>query len=316
MENSLCEFCNKTFSSKYTLLTHQKTSKTCLKIQQKSNETYKCIFCLKILSTQSRLNCHIKICKVKLQKEKEEKEEKKNEIDKYKEIIAKNQKEYKKLLAKKEKECNELIIKKEQEYNELLIKKEQEMFIIKGQNIELTKQLLYANNTIADIAKQPKTINTNNSNNDNRIGSQNNITQRFDINDVDKITKVLENHLTPDVLAKGQRGVAEMLKIYLLQNENGKLIYECTDVSRQKFEFVNTDGNVETDPRATKLLRSLNNANIFDVTHSTGKKLWEKEDGTVNHDAQSFHILKVGEVLDINNDSSKFRSHLATITSK
>jgi len=107
-----------------------------------------------------------------------------------------------------------------------------------------------------------------------------------------------------------------MLKKHLLKNENGELIYGCTDVSRQKFEFINKHGFIETDPKAAKLITSLNCANIFDVTHITGKKLWETENGNVNHDAQTIHILKVGEVLEINEDSSKFRSHLASITAR
>jgi hypothetical protein len=176
---------------------------------------------------------------------------------------------------------------------------------------DLKIMLSNANQTICDIAKQPKTINstTTNSNNNNRIQNNN-----FDINDIKRISNVLENHLTPNVLAKGQKGVAEMLKEHLLQNENGDLIYECTDVSRQKFEFINPDGNIEYDPKATKLLRSLNKANIFDVTHSTGKKLWQKEDGSVNYDAQHVHMPKVTEILEINEDSSKLRTHLANIT--
>jgi len=134
-------------------------------------------------------------------------------------------------------------------------------------------------------------------------------------NFVKRISNVLEHHLTPDVLANGQKGLAEMLKIHLLQNEKGEPIYECSDVSRQKFEFVNKHGYVESDPKAAKLITSLNNANIFDVAHSTGKKLWETEDG-VNHDAQHVHMSKVTEVLDIKDDSTKFRSHLASITSR
>jgi hypothetical protein len=276
---------------------------------------------MKILSTQLRLNTHLNICKRKISKEIQEKEEKKDEINKYKLIIAKNQREYKKILNQKEKEYKDLLNQKEKEYRDNLSKKEQELFIIREQtkeNIyELKNQLLYANGIIADIAKQPKTINTSNTNshNDNRIENQNN-TQTFDINNIKKINNLLEDHLTPEVLSKGQKGVAEMLKQHLLQNERGELIYECTDVSRQKFEFINPDGNIETDPKATKLLRSLNNANIFDMTHTTGKRLWEKEDGSINHDAQTAHILKVGEVLEINKDSSKFRSHLANITSR
>jgi hypothetical protein len=297
MENTTCNFCNKSFKNKFTLLTHQKTTKSCLEKQGIKNDEYKCEYCLKILTTHTRLISHIDICKSK----------NKNEVIKYKTLYENNIKQVKKY--------KELLDQKEKEYKELLEQKEKEILIIKEQTREhiqdLKNQLLNSNNTIAEIAKQPKTI----SNNDNRIKTQNNIHQTFDINDVKRISNVLEHHLTPDVLAGGQKGLAEMLKKHLLQNEKGEPIYECTDVSRQKFEFINKHGYIESDPKAAKLITSLNNANIFDVAHSTGKKLWETEEG-VNHDAQHVHMPKVTEVLDIKEDSTKFRSHLASITSR
>lgn len=183
---------------------------------------------------------------------------------------------------------------KEKEYKLLLSEKDK---VIN----DLKNMLEKANNTIFDIAKQPKTINTNHT--DNRIKTQNN-TQIFDINDIQKITNVLENYLTPEVICKGQKGVAEMLKVHLLQTENGDPLYECTDASRQKFEFVNKDGIVETDSKAIKLISSLNKANLYDKAHSTGEKLWKSEDGNVNYQAQHVHMPKVTEVLDINQDSS------------
>jgi hypothetical protein len=308
MENTICNFCNKSFKNKFTLLTHQKTTKSCLEKQGIKNDEYKCEYCLKTLTTHTRLISHMDICKSK----------NKNEVIKYKTLYENNIKQvkkYKELLDKKEKEYKDLLDKKEKEYKELLIKKDNEILIIKEKTKEhiedLKFQLLNSNNTIAEIAKQPKTI----SNNDNRIKTQNNIQQTFDINDVKRISNVLEHHLTPDVLAGGQKGLAEMLRKHLLQNEKGEPIYECTDVSRQKFEFVNKHGYIESDPKAAKLITSLNNANIFDVAHSTGKKLWETEEG-VNHDAQHVHMPKVTEVLDIKDDSTKFRSHLASITSR
>jgi hypothetical protein len=297
MENVVCDFCKKSFKNKFTLLTHKKTTKYCLEKQGIKNDEYKCEYCLKILTTHTRLISHIDICKSK----------NKNEVNKYKTLYENNVKQLKKY--------KELLDKKEKEYKELLIKKDHEIDIIKAQTKEhiqdLKTQLLTSNNTIAEIAKQPKSVN----NNDNRIKTQNNIHQSFDINDVTRISNILEHNLTPDVLANGQKGLAEMLKRHLLQNDKGEPIYECTDVSRQKFEFVNKHGFLESDPKAAKLITSLNNANIFDVAHSTGKKLWETENG-VNYDAQHVHMPKVTEVLDIKDDSTKFRSHLASIISR
>jgi hypothetical protein len=298
---NLCNFCNKTFVSKVVLINHQKTAKYCLKKQGKNNNEYKCEYCDKILATQLRLNTHINICKLKDKKVNKYislSEEKDEEIKKYISLSKEKEKEVKKYISlskEKEKELKKYI-------NESLSKDK----IIE----ELRNLLEKSNNTIAEIAKQPKMI----SNNDNRIRTQTN-NQSFDINDFKKISNVLEHHLTPDVLSNGQKGLADMLKKHLLQNEKGELIYECTDVSRQKFEFINKHGYIESDPKAAKLLTSLNSANIFDVAHSTGKKLWEKDDG-VNHDSQTVHMPKVTEVLDIKEDSSKFRSHLASITTR
>jgi hypothetical protein len=307
----LCKFCNKNFTSKSSLNKHQKTTKYCLEKQGLKNEEYKCNFCSKILSTQLRLNTHVNSCKIKDKNEVNKyislSEEKEKELNKYISLSEEKEKELKqkeKELKQKEKELNNYKIS----FSELKMES-----LMKDKIIEdLKNGLEKSNNTIAEIAKQPKTV----SNNDNRIKNQhNNIQQTFDINDVKRISNVLEHHLTPDVLAGGQKGLAEMLRKHLLQNENGEPIYECTDVSRQKFEFINKHGYVESDPKAAKLITSLNNANIFDVAHSTGKKLWETEEG-VNHDAQHVHMPKVTEVLDIKEDSTKFRSHLASITSR
>jgi hypothetical protein len=308
--DELCKFCNKVFTSKASLNKHQKTTKYCLEKQGVKNEEYKCEYCSKILSTQQRLNTHVNMCKLK----------DKNEVKKYISLSEQKEEEvkkYKSLYEEKEKELNKYKSLSEQKEEELKkykdsLSESKNNSSSKDKIIEELRDLLKeANKTISDIAKQPKTI----SNNDNRIRTQNNIQQTFDINDVKKISNVLEHYLTPDVLAGGQKGLADMLKKHLLQNEKGEPIYECTDVSRQKFEFVNKHGFVESDPKAAKLITSLNNANIFDLAHSTGKKLWETDDG-VNHDAQHVHMPKVTEVLDIKEDSTKFRSHLASITSR
>jgi len=335
--DELCKFCNKNFTSKASLGKHQKTTKYCLQKQGIKNEEYRCEYCSKILSTQQRLNSHINMCKSKDKNDVEKcislYEKKEEELKKYKSLLEEKEEELKKykfLLKEKEKEIEkekdlkkykslweEKEIEKERELNnyKILLSESKMESLMKNKIIEeLKSNLEKSNNTISDIAKQPKTI-SQVSNNDNRIRTQNNIHQSFDINDVKKISNVLEQHLTPDVLSNGQKGLAEMLKKHLLQNEKGESIYECTDVSRQKFEFINKHGYIESDPKAAKLITSLNNANIFDTAHSTGKKLWETEDG-VNHDAQYIHMTKVTEVLDIKDDSSKFRSHLASITSR
>jgi hypothetical protein len=124
---------------------------------------------------------------------------------------------------------------------------------------KLESKLERFENTIVDIAKQPKTTaNTTNTNN----SVNHNINNRFDINNTERIGEVLKAHLTKEVIARGQEGVAIMISERLLKGPNGEALYECTDVSRQKFEFINADGNIESDPRAVKLIRSIGKSGL------------------------------------------------------
>ena len=295
-----CEFCDKKFSTKSNLSNHQKTTKYCLILQGKENENkkYKCDLCEKEFTVNQNLREHYVNC-LKIN-------------SKYTENLKKKEEKYQDELRTKDNLITQLKdeIKQRDCENDLNVVQFKEREKRKDEYISKLEELLNkANQTIAEIAKQPKTTN----NSDNRVNN-NYITNNFDINDIEKISDVLDNHLTPDVLRRGQEGIADMLKNHLLQTENGEPIYECTDVSRQKFEFRNSDGNIETDPKATKLIRNLGRSGMWNKSHNTGKKLWEKEDGTVNYDAQTVFMPQVTEVLDIDRDSSKFRRHLASIT--
>ncbi len=321
-----CQYCNKNFTVKSSLVHHQKTAKFCIKKQNiLVSDTYKCNYCSKILSTQSRLQTHLKICKTRLQDEKNKEDEKlakqlKDLEDKFQSEVKEHENKFIKLneqLKKQEIELNYKEIQFQAQLKDQSIQlhaqlRDQEITLKERDKYikELKEALAKANETIATIAMQPKTT-TNNT--DNRVSH---ITNNFDINNIEKITSVLENHLTPDVMRRGQEGVADMLKTHLLQTSNGDPMYECTDVSRQKFEFRNADGNMETDPKATKLIRNLGRSGMWNKACSTGKKLWEKADGTVNTDAMVVFMPNVTEVLEIDKDSSKLRRRLASITAR
>ena len=66
-----CQYCQKSFSTSYAMKNHQKTTKSCIKIQQKTNESvtltnkYEYIHCKKKLTTFTNLTYHLNICKSK-----------------------------------------------------------------------------------------------------------------------------------------------------------------------------------------------------------------------------------------------------------
>jgi len=60
---NICTYCNKTFTTKYTLITHQKTSKSCKNNLEK--KSYDCNYCNKHFSSSNGLQYHINICDTK-----------------------------------------------------------------------------------------------------------------------------------------------------------------------------------------------------------------------------------------------------------
>ena len=129
-----CKFCNKNFSTKSNLVNHQKTTKYCLILQGKENENkkYKCDLCEKEFTINQNLREHYVNC-LKIN-------------NKYTEKLKKQEEKYQDELRTKD--C--LIIQfKEKE-------KQKDEYISK-----LEELLNKANQTIEEIAKQPKTTNNN-----------------------------------------------------------------------------------------------------------------------------------------------------------
>ena len=64
-----CNFCKKSFSSKYNLTRHQKTTMTCIKLQTNKEDivhvNFTCEFCDKKYTQKSKLSIHNKTCKKK-----------------------------------------------------------------------------------------------------------------------------------------------------------------------------------------------------------------------------------------------------------
>jgi hypothetical protein len=96
MDKLNCEYCNKLFSNKGSLVCHQKSAKYCLNIQGESNFKFTCDHCDKKLSTKNRLLTHLLVCDKVKEKNHETKiisikSEHENEINFLKEKIAEQQ---------------------------------------------------------------------------------------------------------------------------------------------------------------------------------------------------------------------------------
>jgi hypothetical protein len=317
MSNLICEYCNKTYSSKSSLNNHQKSTKKCLEIQSKLNKEniiseYNCQYCLKNFSTKQNLKIHENSCL-----------EKKNfEI---KELKEKYEKDIQELKEKHENDIQELKDKHSDEINEL--KNDNKNYLEEIQKLrenmaEMRGELKSSNKAsdcVYEIAKQPKNI-TNNSSNTNTNNSNTNnsktlnITSSIDFKNIDKVKEIIDKNYDINHILGGQKGAAQFAAKYLLLDENGKYVYICSDPSRNSFKYKNENGEIEKDLEAKKLSNYLVDGGI----HEKAKDLslnWCIEDGKINQDKFMFVTDKQISIMNIKDNNTEFKKELASIVS-
>lgn len=315
-----CSYCTTEFTSKYSLTTHQKSAKYCLGLQGlPQSNSVTCEFCQRKYVTVYTLAEHHRTCPVKQQLEANARDtERMQEIkQQYEDMLtnARNKimlmeqeieakRQYENMLA----EAQHKILYMEQEMN-LQQKHYEALLREKDIHYEHTKgHLEKSMSDITEIAKQvkSKTTHTNNI----MIHSTS-----LDLNNTDHLHSILEQHLDINVIAEGQKGVAKMLKDHFLTDEKGQKKYRCTDANRGHFEFVDPHGNLERDPKGTKLREALVKSEIKEVAYSCGQGYWQRHDGSL--DRERFDVMngKVKEVADIGKDDTKLRTELSALLS-
>jgi hypothetical protein len=217
-----CEYCNKSFGTKSSLIYHQKTAKYCLELRGEKKMDIICEHCEQKFSRKSNLVCHYNSCVKKMINES------------HKPFYSKIE-QYKEQLAYLKEEISEL----KRLNHELAIK-------------AINKPSYITNNELSDN----RTINNSNSNNkmiDNRIL---NMVPMSSLTP-EKILKCLEENFTENHLMKGQKGVAEICVEKMLKDKDQKYLLKCTDPSRKIFIYIDEDGKIQKDVNADKLTKML-----------------------------------------------------------
>ena len=220
-----CNFCNGKFKSVSSLNYHKKNNKKCLQVQLKLNcsvtsDLKECNYCLHKFTKWS-LSRHLIVCKSKKKiDERIVKEHNDNVEEKYIQLKLENEQMKEKIYIT---ELQEKIIKYEAEIN--ILKNDREV--------------------LNDIAKQPRSTNTNNTNNYNLSVFQTDII-------AEKFKNQIEN-ASPRDFYEGQKSVARMT-VPCLINDNGDNMYQCSDYSRTIFLLKNDDGKLIRDAEAKKLV--------------------------------------------------------------
>ena len=222
-----CNHCNKNFKNIHSLTKHQKTAKYCLVIQGKIEEVindgtiYMCGYCQKTLSTKYNLDVHINTCSVG---------------SGAKQV----QKEYSEQLRIQEEKHTLELIKLEEKY-ELILKEQEEKYELRIKDLNETIKHI----CIKAVEKPTKTIN-NNVNNNNVVF--------FNLSQDEIREKCIQ--FGPE-RCKSIKDIANYTIENILTDDNGQLMYSCADASRQIFKFIDSNGIVVKDPKASKLISQI-----------------------------------------------------------
>ena len=343
MNKNICEYCNVVFNTKSALNNHKNKAKYCLIIQKKiepkeefkcstckkklctkqyleihsrkcgikekeikAKDIFKCEYCDKILSTKQNLTNHLSVC---LEKKDKELNELKNRIDS--ELKEHTQKELKDLRELRERSNKEIL-----EKDKIIIKINTQLENYKEQLEKQEDQIKDLQEKLDKIANKaidrPTTVVSNTTTNNNL-----NIMSSLDFNNFDKIKDAIENKLNVNHVVDGQKGLAKFMVDTILTDDEGNLLYVCTDSSRNIFKYKNSNGEINKDVEAKKLISFMVNAGIkvksFDIARE-----WYKngdENGDVDITKHGIMVSPQEKIMTIEDDSCCFKRELASMTS-
>jgi len=268
-----CKYCRNIFKTKYILQCHQKRAKYCLAIQKNTNVQYtNTLYTCEFCSKQMAQDTksrHLQSCR-----------------------------------SKKDNETKNLINNLQQELNvckEELRAVKQKLAISNDQLTFYKDQCNHSREVVEEIAKQPRTTTQNTQN----------ILLNMSPLDMSKegFCKAIQDSFTKDYFLDGQKGVAKFAVDNLLKDEDGNLMYVCTDPSRQIYRFKTLEGDLERDVRAKKLTAAL----AEELLRKSQSLASESMD---NGDSDVFLIMTTNyqDIRELDQDNGRFRNELASLT--
>jgi hypothetical protein len=137
-----------------------------------------------------------------------------------------------------------------EEKDRLLNLKDQEILFLKQKLEEKTKEIDYFKEQIRSIALEGVRKPTNTATNIT------NILTPLNLND-EKIHTIIENHLDESYFLDAQKGVAKFCFDNLIKAENGKRRLICSDPVRERYRYIDDDGNVYEDIQARQFIEKV-----------------------------------------------------------
>ena len=141
-----------------------------------------------------------------------------------------------------------------------------------------------------------------------------NITSSIDFNDISKIKDIINDDFNINYAVNGQKGLARFVTDKFLTDNDGKLLYICTDPSRQIFKYKDSTGEIKKDVEAKKLTNYIVDGGIKCKTVNVSNKWYTNEDGEI--DMKKFNIMLEHQqsILKLSDDNNSFKKELVSIT--
>ena len=300
-----CQYCEKVFAYKGTLVNHQKTAKYCLEMQGKNVILFDCQSCRKNFTSQQNLKEHISICKEK---------EKLNEQQK--------RQEYEDTLNKIKQDCVNKLDEKDSYYQEKLTEKNEYIAKLEANitkleaKIEKFENAVVTNMAATTHALEAKAVKALQAPTTNNTTLNTNITVNNFLNlSQEHVKKLLAERLNYNVVYGGQAGLATFVVDNILKDPTtGKLIYRCVDASRQMFEFIDENGETVRDMKAEKLTQSLLKGDVIKLGLEAAAVGWNTENEKLNTERVGVFGPKVNEYADLNRNNTVFRAKVSSLT--
>ena len=123
----------------------------------------------------------------------------------------------------------------------------------------------------------------------------------------------IENRLNANHVVDGQKGLAKFMVDTILKDEEGNLLYKCTDVSRNIFKYKNSEGEINKDVEAKKLISFMVDAGIKGKSVKIANEWYN--DGDIDITKYEIMINPQESIMKIEDDNNSFKRELASMTS-
>ena len=306
-ETFVCQFCDKKFKNKHILKSHLIRGKKCLEKRGLKLETlFICKGCNISIISNIALKEHQDTCKnCAIFIIRNEYEEKILDLEKNISFIKQSHHNI----------INEMFQKYEIEINKTKNDHIKEILEIKN-NHEKEKQFLEKQleriqtsyeNVTKDAINKPTIQNTYN--NIRNILSTN---QTIDDLKHDDLVLVFRKHLTEDVLLGGQKALAKICSENIIQTTDDKMLLVCTDASRDKYKYMDNNGNVKEDIYARNFTKK-----IIKPLESVGQDVYDNACAIITHELGNLSSVEYGKQASLKNKeerliNSLFELHLWT----